>query len=165
MPLEQAAGCNLLGFACGEPTLDEWLHRNAQRSEGMYARTYVVLTLSGHVAAYYCLCASSVERQVWPTAKHRHGMPATVPVVLLGRLGVDNTFQGRGLGTDLVAHAMRQCLSAARTIGVRAMIVHPLNDKASRFYGDFGFQKFQDRETAMFLPIETIAKEFEGSGC
>lgn len=154
-PLTDVAGaCDVAGFSCGEPSLDDWLKERARTSEGRSARTYVVR--DGHrVVAYYCLAAGSVERDHLPR-RIRHGNPDPVPVLVLGRLAVDRTFQGRGLGSDLVGHCFAQCCSVARIAGTRGLVVHPLDERAARFYRGLQFQELPGQPHAMFLSLEAI---------
>ena len=158
LPLAEAGTCALDEFRCGDKAIDGWLHRYALRGEGRHARTYVVLTeKSRRVAAYYCLVAGSVSVESWPTAKLRQNAPNPIPVLTMGRLGVDLGFQGRRLGGDLILHCMRQCLAASQIVGVRALTVQPINSRARELYQRFGFTNFRGEVPAMFLLIETIA--------
>ena len=78
-------------------------------------------------------------------------MPEPVPVILLGQLAVDTSCQGRGLGSDLLVDAARRALSAADVIGVRAIVVQALDERAKAFYERFGFRQFSDREPLMLV--------------
>ena len=156
MPLTKVANaCDVSGFSCGEPSLDDWLKETALRAEGRSARTYVVRS-GDRVVAYYCLATGSVERARLPR-KIRHGNPNTTPVFVLGRLAVDSGFQGRGLGHDLMSHCFRQSHRAAELVGCRGLVLHPLNDGLVRFYRDLGFQDLHGEPRAMFIALETIA--------
>lgn len=66
-------------------------------------------------------------------------MPDPIPVVVLGRLAVDRSLHGKGLGRALVRDAARRVAQAADTIGIRGMIVHALSDQAKAFYERVGF--------------------------
>lgn len=79
------------------------------------------------------------------------GMPASVPIVLLGRLAVDREFAGRGLGVSLLQHATVRALEAADAIGVRAILVHAINDDVVAFYERFGFTVFPDARRTLYL--------------
>lgn len=157
--LAEAAGCEISAFVSGEPGLDDWFKRRALSGEGRHARTYVILS-GTRVAAYYCLSAGSVPLADFPSAKYRRNAPDPVPVLVLGRVAVDEEFQGRGLGSSILRHCLRQYLAAADIIGVRALVVHPLNDRVSAFYGSVGFLPMGGSEPAMFMPTETVEKAF-----
>lgn len=130
------------GFSCGRHELDRWLSDHARgASAAGSARTYVVCDCEqdGRVVGYFALAAGQIERAS-ASARVGAGMPRhPIPVVLLARLGVDESVQNRGLGAFLLADAMRRAASAATAIGVRALIVHAKDESARQFYLRFGF--------------------------
>jgi predicted N-acetyltransferase YhbS len=67
-------------------------------------------------------------------------MPDPIPVILLSRLAVDRKEQGQGLGAHLLRDAITRSVAAASIIGVRAILVHALNDQARKFYAHLGFE-------------------------
>ena len=83
-------------------------------------------------------------------------MPDPIPVILLGRLAVDQSAQGAGLGRALLQDAVRRVLTVAGTVGVRALLVNALDDQATGFYRRFGFVPSPLGETTLFLPIGHI---------
>lgn len=83
-------------------------------------------------------------------------MPDEVPLLLIGRLAVDATYQKRSLGTDLLIDALRRCLNAADTAGARAVITHAIDDDAVTFYERHGFLRCRLGERTMLMPIETV---------
>lgn len=96
------------------------------------------------------------ERAALPTAKLRKGMPDKVPLLLIARLAVDCAFQGLGLGTDLLADALRRCAAASDIAGVRAVIVHAIDDQAAGFYDRHGFIASPLGERVLLMPIEAV---------
>lgn len=153
------------GFSCGKPPLDAWLTERALRSEGRSARTFVVTAAAQAgarpVVAYYALATGSVARADVPR-KIRHDLPNPAPVMVLARLAVDETHGGRGLGSALLRDAMLRTLGISRDAGVRALIVHAIDDEAAAFYTRYGFQAFPDGGRTLFLPIETLAQALGG---
>jgi GNAT superfamily N-acetyltransferase len=83
-------------------------------------------------------------------------MPDPVPVVIIGRLAVDRRFQGRGIGSALLKDALRQASAIAQIAGTRAVMVHAIDDAATRFYLRLRFEEFPAGSRTLFLPIETI---------
>ena len=137
-------------FRSGVSGLDTWLQSKARLNEAKGgARTYVACD-GERVVGFYSLAASSVERRRLSSRVGR-SMPEPVPVILLGQLAVDASYQGRGLGADLLVDAARRALSAAHLIGARAIVVQALNDEAKEFYGRFGFRSFSDHEPLMLV--------------
>ena len=94
------------------------------------------------MVGYYALAAASVF-PADATERLLKGQPRErpVPVVLLARLAVDKEHQGRGLGQSLLRDALLRVGIAAESIGVRALIVHALNEPARAWYMGFGFQE------------------------
>jgi GNAT superfamily N-acetyltransferase len=81
-----------------------------------------------------------------------------VPLLLIGRLALDASVQGRGLGADLLADAVRRCCAASEIAGARAIIAHAIDDKTARFYQHHGFVPSPLGERVMLLPIEAAKK-------
>ena len=133
-------GHSLSEFDCSNVTLDAWLRRYAwtnQRAET--AKTYVAHR-GDRVLGYHALVAGSVlkheapERIVQGTANHPVG------VILLARLAVDKTEQGKGLGKALLRDALGRIAQAADVVGVRSVLVHAIDDAARKFYLHHGFE-------------------------
>lgn len=144
-------------FVSGKPSLDDWLRNHATESEGRTARTYVVCE-ADRVVGYYCISTGSVERRALPSKmKRTRGMPKQIPVVIIGRLARDQTYAGRGLGKDLLQDALRRILAASRIIGVRAILVHAVDDTAAKFWTEHEFIECPVGSRTYFLPIETVA--------
>lgn len=138
-PVPLAAEHNLDAFSCGVPALDHWLKRRAWPNEAAGASRTFVACDELDVRAYYSLAAGSVLREE-AASQVRRNMPTPVPVVLLGRLAVDTSWQGRGIGGDLLRDAVMRVLGAAETIGIRALLVHALSESARTFYERHGFR-------------------------
>jgi GNAT superfamily N-acetyltransferase len=127
-------------FDCGNPQLNHWLKRFAwtnQRAET--AKTYVAHR-SGLVVGYHALAAGSVQKHEAPE-RIAHGIANhPVGVILLARLAVNQSEKGKGLGKALLRDALARIAEAADIVGVRAVLVHAIDDAARRFYLHHGFQ-------------------------
>lgn len=131
---------DLSTFDSGQPSLDSWLRRfsfGSQSSET--SRTYVAHR-ANRVVGYFSLCAGSVSRDSVPQRVSRGLANHPVPVILLARLAVVMPEQGRGLGAALLRDALTRCALAADVVGVRAVLVHAIDDHARRFYEHFDFE-------------------------
>jgi GNAT superfamily N-acetyltransferase len=126
-------------FACGVESLDVWLKRRALKNQIQGAsRTYVACQ-ADRVLAYYAIASGAVTCNE-ATGRLRRNMPDPIPVVVLGRLGVDSSLHGQGLGRSLVRDAALRILQAADVIGIRGMTVQALSDDARVFYEHMGFE-------------------------
>lgn len=125
-------------FRSGVETLDTWLKRRALKNQGSGASRTFVACEHTRVVAYYALASSAVTIAAAP-GRFRRNMPEPIPVVVLGRLAVDQSHQGKGLGRALVQDAARRVVQAADTIGVRGLLVHALSADAKAFYERLGF--------------------------
>ncbi|WP_337245308.1 GNAT family N-acetyltransferase [Luteimonas sp. gir] len=126
-------------FDSGEDGLDRWLRRRALANQTSGASRTFVACDDRHVMAYYALASSAVAVASAP-GRFRRNMPEPIPVVVLGRLAVDRSLQGRGIGRALVRDAALRVLQAADAIGIRGLLVHALSQDAARFYRQVGFE-------------------------
>ena len=92
-------------------------------------------------------------------ADQAKGLPCIdVPVVLLGRLAVDRSMQGQGLGSLLLIDALRRIVHVANEVGVRAVEVHAIDDNARNFYLHYGFVPLRDDLRHLFVPLDVVRK-------
>ena len=155
---------NLSTFQNGKhPSLDDWLRDRALACEGLSARTYVVCDndAPARVVGYYAISTAMEQRVALPTAKLRRGMPEKIPLLLIGRLAIDHAFQSTGLGTELLADALRRCLAASEIAGARGVVAYAIGDDAVGFYQRRGFVLSPLGERAMLMPIERVHALFE----
>jgi GNAT superfamily N-acetyltransferase len=120
-------------FDSGVPSLDEWLRRRALHNQLSGASRSFVLCDAGVVVAYYALAASAVAPDAAP-GRFRRNMPDPIPVVVLARLAIARSHQGRGLGRALFQDAAHRVMHAADSIGIRGLLVHAISEPARAFY-------------------------------
>ena len=127
-------------FDCGQASLNVWLQRYARQAQSSgSARTFVV-THESRVVGYFSLTVGQVDTLDAPERVRKGMGQYPIPVILLARLAVDQNYQGQGIGVGLLKDAIRRALLIAEQAGVRAMMTHPLNEAAARFYQTFGFE-------------------------
>jgi predicted N-acetyltransferase YhbS len=147
-------------FDCGNPTLNDWLRKRAQISETSGAsRTYVVC-YENKVVGYYCLASGSVIRASAP-GKIKRNMPDPIPVMVLGRLAVEINHQGKGIGKGLVKDAVLRTLQASEIAGIRAILVHALDNEAKNFYVErCGFTPSPVDPLTLMVLLADVKKSF-----
>ncbi len=128
------------GFASGETSLDDWLRNRALENMAIGAsQTYVICERESlHVIGYYALCMGQVLHQD-VTGSMRRNMPRQIPAVIMGRLAVDQSWHGKGLGAALLQDAVLRSARAAKEVSARLIIVHAISPEAEAFYQHFGF--------------------------
>jgi len=158
-PEPLAATHDIARFSNGiQPSLDQWPRERARSSEGLSARTYVACARDdpARVVGYFSIAAAVEQRNALTSAKLRRGMPEQVPLLLIGRLAVDAQWRGRGLGSALLADALRRCLAASEIAGVRGVAAHAIDEAAAAFYERHGFVRSPLGERVMLITIETV---------
>jgi GNAT superfamily N-acetyltransferase len=139
-PQPLAAHHTLTEFDCGQVALNTWLQRRAMANQSSGAsRTFVVADPEHRVFGYYAIAAGAVSHADATTATRRN-MPDPVPVMVLARLAVDVRTQGLKLGAGLLQDAVRRVLVVSENAGVRALLVHAIDERAKQFYEHYGFQ-------------------------
>ena len=153
-------------FRSGEPALDQWLLRRGLPNQRSGASRTFVLAEEDRVWGYYSLAAGSVLCAEAP-GRVRRNMPDPLPVVILARLAVDRTLQGRGFGALLLRDGVLRTLQAADQVGIRALLVHALHERAAAFYLRFGFAPSPLGPSTFLLLLEdarrSLAPEPQGS--
>jgi GNAT superfamily N-acetyltransferase len=134
-------------FTSGEPVLDDWLrHRAWNNLQAAASRTYVVCpAASSRIIGFYALSMGQILAQE-VAGSMRRNMPRHIPAVILGRLAIDCTWHGKGLGRALIADAVRRSLRASHEVSARLVVVHAISPAAEDFYLHHGFTR---------LPVDT----------
>lgn len=149
---------DLAAFDCSNDILTDWLRRRALANQASHAsRTFVVCTGGHEVVGYYSLATGAIARESAPGAIRRN-MPEPIPVIVLGRLAVDQRFQGTGLGRALLRDAMLRVLGVSQEVAVKALVVHAISDGAGQFYCRHDFVESPADPMTLLLPVATIAR-------
>lgn len=144
-------------FVCGRPDLDEWLRHHARNATRQGTRTYVLIDeTSAAVVGYFAVAPHLIEREQAPRGVGR-GAPQRIPAILLAKLALDERLQGRGLGSELLVHALTTILTAARSAGGRVVVVDAIDDAAAGFYGAHDFQPSPTDPRRLVLKLSTVA--------
>lgn len=141
-------------FQSGTESLDQWLRRRARANQVSGAsRTYVV-TEGSRVVGYYCLSSGRLDLAEAPGAIRRN-MPDPVPMAVLGRLAVDASWQGKGLGAALLQDAVLRTGHAATILGIRGIFVHAISAEAKAFCKHYGFAASPTNPMTLVLSLKT----------
>jgi GNAT superfamily N-acetyltransferase len=145
-------------FDCGNRTLDTWLHKYAwTNQQADSAKTYVALA-GNRVAGYYALSTGSVHKHESPERIAKGLANHPIGIVLLARLAIDLGHQGKGLGKALLFDALTRVEEAADIVGVRAVMVHAIDETARGFYERFEFEPSPVDPYLLLLLLKDLRK-------
>lgn len=126
-------------FDCGNRALNDWPIKHARQAQASGSAKTFVVTEGEHVVGYFSLTVGQVDIMTAPDRVRKGMARYPIPVVILARLAVSHQVQGRGIGRGLLQDAIRRTLIIAEQAGIRAILTHPVDENASRFYQRFGF--------------------------
>lgn len=156
-----SAGIDTDCFRCGQTALDEYIRRYAsQDAKRGLARVFAATPDAEprRLAGYFTLSAASVGAADLPESLRRKLPRYPVPVALLGRLAVDASFQGKGLGGLLLADALLKVVHASQVLAMAGMVVDAKDETAAAFYCHYGFVALPGQSGRLLLS----AKAFPG---
>ncbi len=129
-------------FDCGVEELNVYLQKySGQHERKGIGRTYVAVEKGeARVLGYYSISSGAVAFETVPENLPRY----PVPVALIGRLAVDQSARGRGMGETLLMHALQSAQRASDIVGIYAVVVDALDHRAKTFYLKYGFNELKD---------------------
>jgi GNAT superfamily N-acetyltransferase len=151
-------------FDCGIPELNEYLKKYAKQNDKRgIAKTFVAITEFDNpdVAGYYSVSMAEIKRESLPENYRKKVPRYPVPAMRIGKLAVDRSMQGRGLGRELLMESFRKAIRFSSEVGIFAVTVDAKNLPAKQFYLQYGFIPLEDDELSLFTPIATIIKVLE----
>lgn len=158
---------NREAFDCGDAALNKFLRRHARQAhEKGGAKTFVAVQndKETQVLGFYALSPASIEYARVPVVVTRGLARHDIPVFRLGRLAVDKSMQGKGLGGQLLLSAGRRCLMASQEVGGVALLIDAKNDDVAGWYASYGALQLSDGYLSLVLPLATIQKALEATG-
>lgn len=149
-------------FDCGLPPLDDFLHALVSQYEKRnLGRTYVAVRgAEREVFGYYTIASGAVAFETLPPEGAKKLPRHPIPVVLIARLAVDRSIQGQRIGEKLLFDAFARSVELSGKLGIHAVVVDAIDQKAKAFYEKYQFLPLLDSELHLYLPIATIAALF-----
>ncbi|MEC4986611.1 MAG: GNAT family N-acetyltransferase [Oscillatoria sp. PMC 1068.18] len=151
-------------FDCGVPALNDYLKKYARQNHVKnVAKTFVAIVdaESRQVVGYYSLSMGQIEFTSLPE-QYRKGLPRyPLPAMRIGKLAVDLSMQGRGLGKALLVKCFLSAVSLSSEIGIFAITVDAINEQANEFYLKYGFVSLEGEAFSLFIPIRTVKSVIE----
>ena len=143
-------------FNSGSVDLDRWLRDHALHTSAMNTgRTFVWHSGDGVVVAYFTLAAYLVARESL-TKRSGRGSPNVIPSILLARLALDRSLQGKGVGAELLWDALSRAVAANRQAAARLVVVDAIDEHAASFYEHFGFEPIPGNPTRLVQKMSSI---------
>ena len=155
---------NRAAFDCGDADLNLYLHRYARQNHvSGGAKCFVAAPIEepARVLGFYTLSPASIDYARTPALAKKGLARYDVPVFRLGRLAVDRTVQGRGLGGALLLRAAERCIRVAREVGGVALLIDAKNERAAQWYESYGALALLDAALSLVLPLATAATVLE----
>jgi GNAT superfamily N-acetyltransferase len=154
-------------FDCGDTSLNDFLQRYARQShESGAAKTFLAIDSADKksILGFYSLAPGALAYADAPETVRRGLARHDVPGFRLARIAVDLRWQGQGLGGQLLAAAARRCLRVAAEVGGVVLIFDAKNDRAARWYTDYGAVPLIDKPLSLVMPLATFAAELKAAG-
>ena len=146
-------------FDCGIKDLNQYVRRYARQNHVKGINRAFVATkpnTPSTIDGYYTISSSTITFESLPKPEQK-GLPNyPIPCALIGRLAVDISCQGEGLGRELLVNALLRIVRASSEIGIYAVRVDAINERAKQFYLKYEFIPFEDKPLSLFLPLKTI---------
>lgn len=146
-------------FSCGVDQLDRYLREQASQDQRRRVAAVYILSSEGSdiVAGYYTLSSCSIEpSELAPHVAKRLPRYPALPGTLIGRLAVDQRYQGQGLGTRLLGEALERAYSLSAQVGSVAIVVDAKDEPAARFYERHAFRRFAIQPLRLYLTMATL---------
>jgi len=144
-------------FDCGKEPLNRFPQRHALvNQKAGSAQTYVVCREGQRVAGYYSLAVGAVEHADAPGRVSKGLARHPIPVMLLARLAIDRSEQGKGLDKALLKDALLRTAQAADIAGIRALLVHAKDDESRAWYEQLDFEASPTDPYHLFLLMKDL---------
>jgi GNAT superfamily N-acetyltransferase len=155
------------GFDCGDADLNRYVRKFArQNHESGGAKCFVAVPagMPARIPGFYTLSPASLEYARTPALAKKGLARYEVPIFRLGRLAVDSTVQGRGLGGALLLRAAERCSRVAQDVGGVALLIDAKNDRAAAWYESYGALRLEDAPLSLVLPLAAAAAALGRAG-
>ncbi len=146
------------GFRCGDTDVDTWLASKAlQHQSKQLSVTKVLIAPNRAIAGYYTLATGQIDFRDLPVEVSKHLPRRMLPIAVLAWLGVAEGNQRQGLGTLLLAQALRDCWEAGNTFPFIAVVLDCLHASAKNFYQKWDFAELPGHPFRLFLSAKQLA--------
>lgn len=149
---------NVEAFDCGKEELNRFLKRFALAGQQAHSAQTYVAARDGRVVGYYSLAVGGVEHEAAPPRVGKGLARHLIPVMVLARLAVDQSEQGKGVGKGLFKDALLRTAAAADIAGIRALFVTAKDEDAMRFYARYNLDPGPADPMQFFLVMKDLKR-------
>ncbi len=144
-------------FDCGYQDLNQYLRHYALKNDQLsISKTFIAITETEHVAGYMTISTAQIAAESLPEELRVKLPRYPVPAFRIGKLAVDLQFQGSGIGSWLLTEACKKAVEVSQSVGLFAVLVDAIDEKAKSFYEKYGFVPFSGHPLTLFLPLATL---------
>ena len=154
-------------FDCGDPSMNDFLQRYARQShESGAAKTFLAVDNADNktILGFYSLAPGALAYADTPELVRRGLARHDVPGFRLARIATGLRWPGQGLGGQLLAAAVRRCLRAAAEVGGVVLIIDAKNDRAARWYINYGAVPLSNNPLTLVMSLATFAADLKAAG-
>jgi GNAT superfamily N-acetyltransferase len=154
-------------FDCGDPAMNDFFERYARQShESGAAKTFLAIDDADNktILGFYSLSPGALAYADTPETVRRGLARHDVPGFRLPRIATDLRWQGQGLGGQLLGAAARRCLRAAAEVGGVVLIIDAKNDRAARWYTNYGAVALSNKPLTLVMSLATFAAGLKAAG-
>ena len=145
-------------FDCGDDDINYFLKNLAIPNQyRKLSNTYIFcIEEDERVVAYLSILASQLN-----TGDARIYGIDKIPIVLLGRMGVDKNFRSNNIGRAMINIAVKKALEASKLIACRLLLIETSLNMKSYYLEkiNLGFEWFKDRKTFSILVLDLLKYE------
>lgn len=154
-------------FDCGDPAMNDFLQRFARQShESGAAKTFLAIDNADNksILGFYSLAPGALAYADTPELVRRGLARHEVPGFRLVRIATGLSWQGQGLGGQLLAAAALRCLRAAAEVGGVVLIIDAKSDRAARWYSAYGAVPLVNKPLTLVMSLTTFAASLSAAG-
>lgn len=159
------------GFSSGVAAVDNFFARTANKlARADNLRLSVLVGAEDELIGFHALNAHSIDYRDLPSpfARSRPGH-GQIPAAFISMIGVDQRFQGKGFGGDLLVDSLVKAERASQVLGIAVVLLDVLDcgvpelvERRQRLYASYGFAPLPTAPLRMFLPMATVRALFAG---
>ncbi len=145
-------------FDCGYEVLNSFIKQQASQIIRRNETVIHCMVNDTAIVGFYTLSSCEIRRSDDDVLLKKQSPYTPIPCALIGRLAVDNNHKGKGIGADLLLHALQTIVNLSNLIGMAFVVVDAKNEQAKAFYERYGFKVLSKHPMKLCYPVKDIPK-------